>query len=256
MNKFIVYPYSMKSSSAKLLSSELGTHRVYPDRAYRYSPGHVIINWGCSKFPDWWHVEENIKCLNEPHNVRISCSKIFSFTVLTAQGVNTPDWTNNPEEVNSWLECGHKVFARTLVNSHGGKGIVILKPDDPIIQAPLYTKEIKKDKEYRVHVFKDSVFDFVQKKKKSNFMGVFNNEIRNHNNGWVFAREDVILPDSVEVEAIKAVKSIGLDFGAVDICTEKDTGKAFVLEVNTAPGIVETTLRKYAEVFNNYLRSL
>jgi hypothetical protein len=41
--------------------------------------------------------------------------------------------------------------------------------------------------------------------------------IRSHHRGYVFARENLNVPESVRIEAIKAVKALELDFGAADI---------------------------------------
>ncbi len=70
--------------------------------------------------------------------------------------------------------------------------------------------------------------------------------IRVYNRGWVFTRNGVLLPDAVKLASVAAVKSLCLDFGAVDIGYRISTGKAAVFEVNTAPGIEGTTLKKYA----------
>jgi glutathione synthase/RimK-type ligase-like ATP-grasp enzyme len=71
--------------------------------------------------------------------------------------------------------------------------------------------------------------------------------IRSWNNGWVFCHENVQAPPKVCEVAIQAVESLGLDFGAVDIGFREKEGKAFVFEVNTAPGIEGTTVRHYVE---------
>lgn len=76
--------------------------------------------------------------------------------------------------------------------------------------------------------------------------------IRNYDNGWVFATQNVVyssstIEDSVKQQAIAAVQALGLDFGAVDICVNLEGSKAYVLEVNTAPGLSSpTVLAAYA----------
>ena len=121
---------------------------------------------------------------------------------------------------------------------------------EELVAAPLYTQGIEKDKEYRVHVFKGQVIDYQQKKQR---IGVESDStIRNHSTGWVYTRISVVLPEGVKEQAIKAVDALGLDFGAVDICTDLE-GTPFVLEVNTAPGLEGTTLEKYIEAFKGLL---
>lgn len=76
--------------------------------------------------------------------------------------------------------------------------------------------------------------------------------IRNYDNGWVFATQNVVyasaaIETSVKEQAIAAVRGLSLDFGAVDICVNKQGDTAYVLEVNTAPGLSSpTVLAAYA----------
>ena len=56
-----------------------------------------------------------------------------------------------------------------------------------------------------------------------------------------------------EQEATAAVEALCLDFGAVDVVWNATKNKAFVLEVNTAPGVEGTTLEEYKEYFENVL---
>jgi D-alanine-D-alanine ligase-like ATP-grasp enzyme len=63
----------------------------------------------------------------------------------------------------------------------------------------------------------------------------------------VFCRENFSPVDIVDNAALGAVSALGLDFGAVDVKCNRQGTRAAVLEVNTAPGLQGTTLRKYAE---------
>jgi glutathione synthase/RimK-type ligase-like ATP-grasp enzyme len=75
--------------------------------------------------------------------------------------------------------------------------------------------------------------------------------VRNHVNGWVFCTQNVGIPDKALDYAVMAVAACGLDFGAVDIIWNESRQEAYVLEVNTAPGIEGSTLNLYAEVLKN-----
>ena len=126
-----------------------------------------------------------------------------------------------------------------------------------------YRDRRKKKSEFRIHVFKRNgeyvVIDRQQKtlrtthpttgepidKTKVNFM------IRNHRNGFIFQRNDIKVPADVEVQALKAMKVTGLDFGAVDVIWNEHEGRAYVLEINTAPGLEGTTLDNYIAEFRN-----
>jgi D-alanine-D-alanine ligase-like ATP-grasp enzyme len=77
--------------------------------------------------------------------------------------------------------------------------------------------------------------------------------VRNHDNGFIFVRNDVKAPSSVEEQAVRAIKALGLDFGAVDIIWNDKQQKAYVLEVNTAPGLEGSTVDDYARGFRNLI---
>lgn len=249
MLKPIIYPYKIKSGSATILQRALGTFRVYADRNYYHHPNHLVINWGNSSYPTW--ELGRVQCLNLPDKVALACNKRFTFNALLADGVPHPDWTDCKERAQSWVEEGHKVFCRKSLTSHSGKGIVIASTKEELVDAPLYVQAVKKDKEYRVHVFQGQIIDCQLKRKKNGFEGGTAG-IRNHSNGWVYTRGDVQLPDNVGHESVRAVESLGLHFGAVDICTDLDNNSV-VFEVNTAPGLYGTTLTKYVEAIKRLL---
>jgi glutathione synthase/RimK-type ligase-like ATP-grasp enzyme len=103
-----------------------------------------------------------------------------------------------------------------------------------------------------VHVFNQKVIDFVQKKKRVGHENR-NNQIRNHQNGWVYCRENVIKPEGIEQLALDAMKALSLNVGAVDIIYNEKENKCYVLEINSAPGLEGTTVEKYINSFlENY----
>ena len=120
------------------------------------------------------------------------------------------------------------------------------KPEE-LVSAPLYTKGIKKDREFRIHVMGGEVI-FQQEKKmmaKGRRPERFNAHVRNHANGWVFADQNLVIPGQVIDVARRCVVSCGLDFGAVDVLWNDKLG-AFILEVNTAIGLQPKLAAIYA----------
>ena len=140
------------------------------------------------------------------------------------------------------------MVVRKLLRASKGRGIILAGREEtvPIVPAPLYTKYVKKQDEYRVHVVRGVIIDVQHKRKRKER----NNEdvdyqIRNCRNGWVFCRGGVDAPECVRSASIAAVTALGLDFGGVDVGYNAHHGTACVYEVNTAPGIEGTTLQKY-----------
>lgn len=249
MLKPIIYPYKMSSQSARLLSLALNTRRVFPNRNYHPRQNHLVVNWGNSHWPEWGAAAR--KLLNPPCNVAIATNKLETFRRLRDCDVSTPDYKVYKEDAEFWVSQGKKVVCRQTLTGHSGQGIVIASTIDELVDAPLYTQFIKKDKEYRVHVFQGKIIDYQQKKKKEGYTGGVSG-IRNHANGWIYARSGVELPEEVSTESSKAVKALGLDFGAVDICT-CTSGKVYIFEVNTAPGLQGSTLTNYVEAIQELL---
>ena len=58
--------------------------------------------------------------------------------------------------------------------------------------------------------------------------------------------------DESKKAAVDVINYFELEFGAVDLI-ETESGKTFVLEVNTAPGLEGTTLTKYGDAFRQLL---
>lgn len=236
----------MGSESARKLASALSSRRVYPDRNYRPSRNHVVINWGNNTYPEWG--TSNTKVLNKPVNVAFATNKLETFQLFCIEGVPHPEWSQSMLVAGGWIQEGYKVFCRTTLTGHSGRGIVIASTVDELVDAPLYVKAVKKDKEYRVHVFNGRVIDFQLKRKKHGHEGGISG-IWNHGNGWVYTREGVELPEQVKDASVRAVAALGLDFGAVDVCVSRE-GTVVVFEVNSAPGLHGTTLTKYVEAIH------
>lgn len=248
MNTYL-YPYKMGSKSAALLSRQLGVLRVNGSKTFKRNT--TIINWGStdvvarSRWP--------VRILNKPSAVLNAKDKLRSFNVFKNNRVPHPEYTTNYDKAVQWLSEGSSVYCRTTTTSYGGNGIAFVQPGENLVAAPLYTKKFICDQEYRVHVFKNEVFDFSLKRKRREATVDIN--IRNFNNGWVFCRDNISLPVAVKVAAIQAVYFLDLDFGAVDVVYNSQQGVAKVLEVNTAPGLEGTTLVKYTNKFQEVMNA-
>jgi hypothetical protein len=193
--------------------------------------------------------------LNNPQAIALACDKLNTFIWLKDLGFHhLPEWYQFLSSAKGCINEGKTIYCRTKTNSHSGNGIVIAKTLDELVPAPLYTVATKHKHEYRVHVFRDQILDVQQKKKRLESIG--GSGIRNHSNGWVYARAEIAPTEELLSSARRAVQLLGLDFGAVDIGHRLIDNKFFVFEVNTAPGIEGTTLDKYAKAIYNYYRSL
>ena len=126
------------------------------------------------------------------------------------------------------------------------------------------TRYIPPEREYRIHIGKTRQGNFysicAQRKYQPDNLIATSYIIRSWAHGWRFytIRNLNNIPPNVLLYSKRAIQALGLDFGAVDILTtdeKSDDGlrKAYILEVNTAPGLDERTAKRYADYFRKRL---
>ena len=243
------------SDGAKLLSEALEVRRVSPENVGK-SGARTIINWGCSSFS----ARDNQRVFNLPAAVSVSSDKRRTFEHLRDGGVRIPQFTfGNPASLRT--KRGDIILARIAPNASQGKGIAIVRDGQPYPPAPLYVKYIKKLREYRVHVAFGQAILVVEKRARRGYEQSKDDALfRNHGDAWVFCERDLNCDidgtrDALEEEAVKAIRAVGLHFGAADVVKSRDTGEYFVLETNSKPGIASiSTLMAYRNAFQQRLR--
>lgn len=267
MSKVLVVPYSSASESAKVVADMFNCKRMRLENSnVRDRDDLTLINWGNSTV-DLSHLP-SAKVLNKPENVKLASHKTKFFQAIEDHNerasvkVNIPDWTTSVRTARQWFNDGFDVVVRHTVQSHSGNGLELIpycedtRADQAIPKAPLYTKYMKKRDEYRVHVCNGEAI-FVQRKAVDSSMnGVANYQIRNRNNGFIFAIQNLDPDPSVLSNAVNAVKALGLDFGAVDVIWNERRQLATVIEVNTACGLhSETSKDRYYHALKSLMDS-
>jgi hypothetical protein len=138
-------------------------------------------------------------------------------------------------------------------SSHrGGTDIkLLLQPRDIDIQggSDFYVEYAPKEVEFRVHVFCGRIIKISEKRRDGG--GDYDPVCWNLGSGWTFMNPSNETPPAA-YQAVAAVMVHKLDFGAVDIMMSAE-GEAFVLEVNTAPGLHEHSLEIYGEALREEL---
>lgn len=253
----IVYPYKVGSKSAKLLAAELEVPIVGRDGQIKgqdeFDPraNYLIVNWGSGYTPEWKPYSKR-HVINHWDNVNLAVDKIASFKRFEEYGVKCPDFTTSMDTAMRWVREGSVVAARGKLEGRDGDGLQLIRDPYKLVRCPLYTKFVRAPTEFRVYVFDGKVIDVLEKRRDSERLaaGTVNEDIRTEQNGWVFCRWDKrgekleVAPD-VHRQAKRAVASLGLVFGGVDVGWSREAG-AVVYEVNTAPSIFGETVRKFA----------
>lgn len=253
-----IIPYSDYSKGGRALGEALGVHFSRRNRGWlpplvleKQRP-LVFINWGLAQDPFRGSSVVAPKHVLNPYAKTAKCSNKLTFFDTVKEKVRVPVYTKSFEEAIEWSEQGIVVMGRKVRGSCG-KDICWAEDLEEFTNSDFWVQYKKKESEFRVHVVLDQVVA-VQKKvvRKTDHEG---NEIdtknvdfrvRNLANGFVFQRNDIQVPEDVRVQALAAVREIGLDFGAVDVIYNRTENKAYVLEINTSPGLEGTTVQDYA----------
>jgi len=243
-----IQPYRSGSTSARALSEATGIRRLRVPTTFRFRSSDRVINWGSTKV-----LPGAIYAINHPANVAKAVDKIDAFSHFERYEVPTVPWTVYKGEAEEWQTEGKSVLVRTSCTSSGGRGIIVASPEDTLEDAPLYTMYMPKRREYRVHVLGGEVI-FVQEKRRRRDVDGISSKIRNANGGYVFCVQDVDPSDKVLGAAIAACDCLRLDYGAVDIGWNDYYARAYVYEVNTAPGLEGTCLEVVSNAIAEYPR--
>lgn len=250
MTKYI-FSHNPGSRGAGALAAAMRIRRVkHTGSRVRATPQDTLINWGhAGAFPD--HVSRAGRVLNRPNAVAVAANKRTFFNHVGAGCRLVPNTTDRGVAAG-W---GTKVVVRHVLNGHSGEGIEIVEPGVDIPVAPCYTKYIVKESEWRIHIVAGQVIDAVRKIRDPDHVGEPNWAVRSHANGFIFARNSGTPSEDVVRQAVAAMEAVGLDFGAVDVMVSKPTRTnperlAYVLEINTAPGLEGQTVESYARAFN------
>lgn len=222
-----------------------------PNPTFVPKPWHKIINWGSSQLEqDIYFKANGVTVINNPVTVSTAANKLSTFNLLKDKdGINIPTFTTDRSVAALWCSKGSIVVCRTKLSGHSGDGIVLANKPEDLVQAPLYVRYIKKEKEFRIHVAFGEVIDVQEKRQRKDYEGKPDFQIRNHQTGWVYCREDIQEPREIRDMAVRSVLQLGLDFGAVDLLYNTKQDRCYVLEVNTAPGLEGSTVEKYAKAF-------
>lgn len=245
-----ILPYRQGSRSARSLADGIrGRVLRLEGSSFRPRATDTIINWGST--------DENrqfglARVKNPPNLVRTASNKLSFFNRMSEQedtnSIIPNFWTTQdqiPDEA-------FPIVCRTVLAGHSGDGIVIADTRDTLVPAPLYVQYIKKQSEFRIHVGLrngEAVVIAEQKKVKRADAEEVDFRIRNHAGGFIFQRNGIEIPEVVREAAKSVLLRSRLDFGAVDVIYNARNNRAYVLEINTAPGLEGQTVQDYVTFF-------
>lgn len=218
----------------KALAKELGAKRTIPKKyIFRYGKNNVNIPDGSKLFNSSIYKFNKYTFLIGLDDL-VRKNELTYFKPVEIIGLATPNFA-------SLLKYGRKT-------SHSkGRDITLMLPGKTVKNDgyDFITKGVNVKREYRYHFVFNHLIPCLKYQEietgdwKSDY-------IRNYDNGWRFS---ICKPRERLVKAVWWIKYMtGLDFGAVDLCIDKDNF-VWIFEVNTAPSLDEINLKLYKEWF-------
>ena len=256
----LIYPYHRASRGAKALKEELLSLGVDVDIAKRESDRPLeglVLNWGATQI----HRRVTGTIINHPVAVYTLSNKLSFFQATEGSGSIPPYYISRRYALED-IQQGHRVVCRTRLSSTRGRGIVIAETPEQLVDAPLYTRYIDKTHEYRVHICNNNIID-IQRKAKRAGLDHYHPIIWNLDGGYVYVRRAVweTAPRAIKVAAFSVWEALAAlpytpVFGAIDVMYDQREDRAYVLEVNSAPGLQGTTVKNYANAVKEYINAL
>jgi hypothetical protein len=201
----------------------------------------VLIRWGVSRRVRY---KPNIGVLNSRRALRNNINKFRAFKLLADAELSLPKFSKNPNDLN------YPMLGRGKTHQEGNDICLILQKEDlRFIRCCFYTEYVKKHKEFRVHIIGGKPVIIGEK----TFKGEPNDYSAlcwNREHKFKLKNRRALDIDVLN-ECVKAVKVLGLDFGAVDLIIGEDNNP-YILEVNSCPRLD----RKHREIYAKELRGL
>ncbi len=207
----------------------------------------VLIRWGTTRDEevDTIFERKGALLLNRASSLSANVDKLNSLIVFRNAGVTVPNFWTEKREIPRFPVLGRNREHR------GGKDVVVIQGSaiakfndySKIPHKSFYTEFICSKDEFRIHVFDGQIIRVTKKVFRGHDRFDTNIEekyvIRNDTYGWGHSSIEIEdfykkYPEAVK-NAVRAVKSIGLTFGAVDLILRQSDNRPFVLEVNSCP---------------------
>ena len=230
--------------------------------------------------------------LNTVQSIKNSSNKLLMKSCFTNNNVKTADWwryysntifhnTNQPFDENFDANAGTKIedLPYPIISKHiyGSRGTGNKKHDTlESLQAWMQGKNINNyifekfynyNREYRLHVTENGCFYTCRKMLKQDTDENHRWYRNNDNSVWILEDNTLfdkpVNWDSIIEESVKALKAVGLDFGAVDLRVQSTLSKKeearsnpdfIIIEINSAPSFGDITKIKYIEEIPKLLK--
>lgn len=247
MSTYLAYTRATRPTG-RLIAQELGL-RSWGIRVPNFRPD-VLIRWGSRRPMDAARV------LNPSTAIRLASDKIFTLVRLEEEGIPHVPFFMTFADAVEYAPDGI-ILGRTR-NGMQGRGISVYDPSRiygnrypwcPPIRGrehDFYSIYVQPTREVRVHVVGEEVIRVQGKFKDFPEEADVNPFVRNYKTGYRFRAPRRELRSSRKQWAVRAVKALQLDFGAVDMLLFGEDEECKILEVNSGPACSPLTASCYA----------
>jgi hypothetical protein len=237
-------------------------------------PFRSIVRFGSQTL-----IEDNKKriSLNDPEAISNSCNKLKMKKCFDTLKVKTAMWwtynmsnrtfnlRGTESDVKDEYQLPYPIISKHVFGSRGKGNTKIDNPKDMIEwlsrhnNTSSYIFEVYHSfsREYRLHVNKNGCFYTCRKMLKSDTPEEKRWFRNDSNSVWILEDninfQKPINWNEIIEHSVNALKSVGLDFGAVDLKVQGETNNGkqretcdfIVIEINSAPSFGDVTLEKY-----------
>lgn len=207
--------------------------------------------------------------LNTVDAIRNSSNKLLMKRCFRTNNVKTADWSENTIDINALSDnWKNPIVAKAHFGSRGQGNTLLSSQAEYTSWARgkelhnyIFERFYNYNREYRLHINESGCFYTCRKMLREN-TPEDQSWFRNDSNSVWFVEENPQFDkpvnwDFIVTESIKALRSVGLDFGAVDLRIQSSKDKKgkvrenpdfIIIEINSAPSMGDITLVKYLEV--------
>jgi len=249
MNFTILYSGRSSKTGRDLLNKfKPVSRKAFRKRTDRKAKTDVVLRWGSTE------VFNRLKTrleLNTIEAVTNASNKLIMMRKLVDAEISTPKILFEPfnqttETVDEYRDENGAFYIRGSDHQ--------VRYDDTVKRGDLYISKTveKKRREYRVHVFNGEVIAIYEKIPNEENTKIFKAhnchfELKNLENCKVSIEDREM--------CIKAVNSLGLLFGGVDLLRDNKK-RVFISEVNSAPALNGTNIDRYVNKIRDYIQAM
>lgn len=241
MSRYFAYTRHSRPTG-KILADLLGFEH-YGVETRSGGPLRLLLRWGSRR-----RMPPATRTLNPAKAIALASDKFAAIERWGEVGLPTVTAFRNWGDAEAAARGG-VILGRTRQGMQG-QGITVYGdvdgPRSPRIPHEWYSLYERPTREIRIHVVGDKVVHVQGKFLDFPEQAEGNPYVRNHRAGYRYRTPRLKVHKARREIAVEAVKSLGLNFGAVDMLLFGSEIEPKLLEVNTAPACSPLTLSLYA----------